>query len=301
MVRFDHFKTEYIWTPGAGAATKDIPLGNAPIAAVYLDWYMLGQGAAATIANALTQCGTLLYLVDGSADITPEWTAAQLYEYHNHFFGRIATFQDGTAADNKAAYLGLVLPLGRPQILADSSFLGLVDPMVGWNPKSNPHLHIEVPADGSAIDGRKLKVTVLYANAPFPFTKRWTKWASQTLSTSAFTAWDLPDAGSLLEGLMYQTSARNGTLTSDAPTLDKFEFKRGGKSVLTDGEVDGSVLGALINSTPTPDDDYLYFALSRAPFDGFENCIMLSKDTKFMAYGGVADALVAAFSYIRGA
>jgi len=293
------FKVEYDWTPGAAAVTKDIPLQRAPIHAVVAQWDMLGQGAAAVIASALTACGTIINLKDGAGDVTPKWTGAELYEYHNHFFGRIVPFQDGTAADNKLALMPLVIPMGRPSILANSSIVMLADPMVGWNPQGDPFLHIEVPADGNAIDGRHLKLWVMYGDQPFRFGKRWTSWTTQTLNTSGPTDWILGNKGSLCEMFLYQTSAYNDTLTADAPTLKEFEFRRGANSVLTDGKV-CNILEALINTTPTPDDDYLYLALSMSPMDDFGNCINMNNpaNTIFRATGGVADDLKAAFSVL---
>lgn len=286
------------WTPGAGAVVKDFSLPQGAISACILQWDMLGSGAAATVANALTQCGTLVYLKDGAGDVTPEWTAAQLYEYHNQFFDRICPFQDGTAADNKLALFQQIIPMGRPLQRGTSSLFGLIDPYVGWNPKGTPQLHIDIPADGNSIDGRHLKIVVVYANKPFKYGKRWTTWASQTLSTTGYTDWIIADKGLLLEMFAYATSAYNDTLTADAPTLLKAKFERASKDVIFDGEIP-NIFGCLQDVTPTPDDDFLYFSLSQGYDDDFSNCVnMNGAETKFRAYGGVADAFIATFSYL---
>jgi hypothetical protein len=285
----------------ASAVVDSIELDRRPIAAIILNFAMLGSGAAATIANALTQCGTELYVSDGGRIITPKWSAAELYEYHNHFFNRIAPFQDGTAADNKLALLSMVIPFGRPNPFMGNSITSLVDPMVGFVPKAIPRLHYSTPADGNSIDTRTMKVSVLYYDGIRPsWSKAWTDWSSITQSATSYKDWLLPDAGRLLETFMYLTSAYNDTLTADAPTLLKWRITQKGTDVLTSGEVT-NILGALLDSTPTPDDDYLYLPLMKFPVDDLSYTIPLTPDTRFKTLGGVADALKAAFGIINPA
>lgn len=284
----------------ANAVVQSWELDRRPMAAIILNFDMLGSGAAATLPNALTQCGTEIYVTDGGRTITPKWSAAELYEYQSAFFGRNPPFQDGTAADNKLALLQLIIPFGRPNPFAGNSITALVDPLVGFVPKAIPRLHLSTPADGNSIDTRHLKITVVYYDGITPsYTKAWSDWSEQTLSTTSFKDWLLPDSGKLSEIFLYQTSSYNDTLTSDAPTLKQWRITQKGSDVLTDGEVPNCI-GALLDSTPIPDDDYLYLPLMKYPVDDLSFTIPLTPDTRFKVKGGVADALKAAFAVLEG-
>lgn len=285
----------------AGAVVDTIELDKRAMAAIILSFDMLGAGGAATIANALTQCGTQLYVTDGGNVITPKFSAAQWYEYYNHFFNRICPFQDGTAADNKLAHFELVIPFGRPNPFMGNSITALVDPLVGFKPKANPLLHYSTPADANSIDTRTMKVSVLYYDGIQPlWTKKWEDYSTITQSTTSFKDWILPSTGRLLELLFYQTSSYNDTLTSDAPTLKQLRITQKGTDVLTSGEV-YNTLGALLDSTPTPDDDYLYLPLVKYPVDDLSFTIPLVENTRVKTKGGVADALGFACSVITPA
>ena len=293
-------KKEYEWSLGAGAVSKDIPLAKRAIAAIILNLDALGNTGGATAANMLTQFGTKIYVKDGGTKITPEWTGAELAEYMAQFFGRPygTPFQDGTAANDKMALLSLIIPFGRPYIGVHGSILpALIDPHVGFKPVNTPYLHIEAPADGSTLDTRHLKATVIYYDSPPKYTKKWTDWASQTVSTTSLTDWTIGDRGLWLEAFLFATTSYNDTLASDAPSIKEIEIERLGKDVLFSGAVP-NILGALIDTTNVADDDYLYLTLSQAPFDNFANCVRLAGETKFRILGGVADAVKAAFSVI---
>ena len=282
----------------ASAVVDSIELDQRPIAAIILTCKMLGDGAAATIANALTQFGTSLYVSDGGRIITPKFTAAQWYEYYNHFFNKIPAFQDGSAADNKFAKVDLIIPFGRPIFGGNNGLLGLVDPLVGFIPQAIPKLHYSTPADGNSIDTRTMDVTTIYYDGIVPsWSKKWEDYSTITLSTTSYKDWLLPDTGRLLELFLYQTSSYNDTLTSDAPTLKQWKLTQGGNNILTDGAI-YNMIGALINSTPTPDDDWLYLPLVEQPVDSLRFTIPLTPNTRFKAKGGVANALGAAFSVI---
>jgi len=286
----------------ASAVVDSIELAQRPIAAIVLSFAMLGAAAAATLANALTQCGTLLYVTDGGEVITPKWTAAEIYEYHNHFFNRIPPFQDGTAADNKEAYLDLIIPFGRPKPIVGNGLFNLVDDMVGFVPKAIPKLHYSTPADANSIDTRTMKVTTIYYDGIKPaWTKKWTDWSGITQSTTSYKEWLLPDTGRLLEVFMYQTSSKNDTLTSDAPTLKQWKITQKGHNVVTGGDVYAAPLTALLDTTPTPDDDYVYIPFVESPVDSLRFTLPLTPDTRFKTKGGVADSLSAAFSVINPA
>lgn len=287
------------WTPGTGAVTKDFELAKSPIGAILLRMYALGAGAAATIAHFKTQFGTLIYVKDGRGDITPRWTLTELYEYHKAFFNRIPPYQDGTAADNKAAFLRVIIPFGRPCMVSHASlFPHMKDPLVGWNPESTPYLHVQVPAD-SDIDARTMQISVLYRQNPFKYTKKWTDWTSQTLNTSGPTDWIVGDRGRWLESFAFQTSEENATLTSDAPSILKVAFDRKGSSVVLDGDV-FNPLGALLDSGIMTDDQYLYWAFSQRHGDPLSNCVNLDLgETKIRITGGVADAVKIASSVIK--
>ena len=183
-------KEQHTWTPGAGAVTKDFELAKRPLHAVILQWDLLGNSAAATLANALTQCGTLIYLKDARGDVTPQWTAAELVKYQEAVLGKNVNAQNGTAANDVALFLQMILPMGRPMVGGNSPFpIGLLDPYVGYNPKGTPFLHVSVPADGGTLDTRHLKIVPVYGDAPFAYAKRWTPWTSQTVSTTGLTDW----------------------------------------------------------------------------------------------------------------
>jgi len=284
---------------GAGAVSEDIELAKAPIHAILLRMYALGSGAAALIAHFKTQFGTLIYAKDGRGDITPRWTLAELYEYHKAFFNRIPPFQDGTAANDKAAFLRVIIPFGRPCMMSNNSlFPTIEDPLVGWNPQSTPYLHIEVPAD-SDIDNRTTQVSVLYGKNPFQWTKKWTDWTSQTLSTSGLKDWIVGDKGRWLESFVFQTSEENATLTADAPSILKVAFERKGQSVVLDGQV-FNPFGALLDSTQMLDDQYLYWSFSQLHGDPLSKCVNLDLgETKIRLLGGVADAVKVASSVVR--
>lgn len=291
-------KEEYDWTVGASAVTKDIKLAKRSIAAIDLQFTMLGAGAAATAGNALTQLGTLIYVKDGGKKITPEWSYAEWVEYFQLFFGMIPAFQDGTAADNKLAMQHLVIPFGRPTPYRHQSiFPTVIDPHVGFKPVNQPYLHMSMPADANSIDNRQVKVTVFYHDIAPRYNKTWTDWSSQTVSTSSLTDWTIGDRGLWLEAMLFATSAYNDTLTSDAPSIKDIEIERLGKDVLFSGAVP-NIFGALLDTTVSIDDDYTYFTLSHAPFDNFANCVRLNGETKFRILGGVADAVKAAFSVL---
>lgn len=291
-------KEEHTWTPGASAVTKDFPLAKRSIAAIILQMDMLGNSGAATIANAKTQLGTYIYIKDGGEKVTPEWSLTELYEYYKAFFGRIPPFQDGTAANDKLALLQVIIPFGRPQVLSHSSLLpSIIDPYVGFKPKNTPYLHVEVPADGNSIDTRHLKVVVVYFDKPPKFNKKWTDWSTQTVSTTGLTDWTIGDKGAWLEAFLFATSEYNATLASDAPSILDIQIERDSKAVLFEGAVP-NILGALLDSDVLTDDQYLYMALSQAPFDNFANCVRLIKETKFRILGGVADDVKAAFSVL---
>ena len=250
-------KEQHTWTPGAAAVTKDFELAKRPLHAVILQWDMLGAAAAATLANALTQCGTLVYLKDARGDVTPQWSATVLEQYQQLFTGKNTPFQDGTAADNKLALFQQIIPMGRPMLGHDNPFpYGLLDPYVGYNPKGTPFLHVSVPADANSIDTRHLKIVPIYGDAPFAYDKRWTPWTSQTVSTTGLVDWIVGDRGLWLESLIFATSGYNGTLTSDAPSILDLEIERGGKDALFDGAVP-NVLGALLDDDTHADDNYL--------------------------------------------
>jgi len=284
---------------GAGAVTIDIELAKAPIHAIIIRNYALGSGAAGTVAHFNTQFGTLIYAKDGRGDITPRWSLAELYAYQTAFFNRIPPFQDGTAADNKAAFQRIIIPFGRPCMMSNASlFPTIEDPLVGWNPESTPYLHIEVPAD-SDVDARTTQISVLYKKSPFPWTKKWTDWTSQTLSTSGLKDWIVGDRGRWLESFVFQTSEENATLTADAPSILKMAFDRKGNSVVLDGEV-YNPFGALLDSLAMTDDQYLYWAFSQLHGDPLSRCVNLDLgETKIRLLGGVADAVKVASSVVR--
>jgi len=195
--------------------------------------------------------------------------------------------------------LSLVIPFGRPQPFVHGSFLpALIDPHVGFKPVNQPYLHVEVPADGGTLDTRHMKVVAIYYDSPPRYTKKWTDWSNQTVSTSSLTDWTIGDRGLWLEAFLFATSSYNDTLASDAPSIKDIEIERLGKDVLFSGAVP-NILGCLIDTTNVADDDYLYFCLSQAPFDNFANCVRLAGLTKFRILGGVADAVKAAFSTIN--
>jgi len=286
------------YSPGAGAVTKDFELAKAPIGAIILRMYALGSGAAGTAAHFKTQFGTFIYVKDGDGDITPRWSLTELYEYHKAFFNRIPPFQDGTAADNKAGFMRVIIPFGRPAMMSNNSlFPVLEDPLVGWNPKSTPILHVEMPAD-SDVDARTMQITVLYRKTPFPYTKKWTDWTSLTLNTTGLVDWIVGDNGKWLETFLFQTSEENATLTSDAPSIKKITFERGGNSVVFDGQV-FNPFGALLDSLQMTDDQYLYWAFSHLHGDPLSKCINLSAETKIRIQGGVADAVKCSSSVIK--
>jgi len=296
-------KYDAYWTPGASAVTRDIELQKAPIAAIIMSFDELGSGAAATIANTKTQWAGPIYLKDGGGDITPRsWTFTDIYEYNARFFGKKPQFYDGTAADNKLAKIDLILPGGRPFHSPQQGLMGLVDPFVGFVPQGTPYLHMEVPADGNSIDTRNVKITTIYMDAKPRYAKKWTDFASQTMSTTGNTYWLICEGirQSLLEAFFYQTSAYNGTLTADSASILKFIFELGGKNILTDGEVPGAILGSLMDENVTTNDLYLHLALSHAPWDNFQHCIRsLGKRLRFGVLGGTADAVKAAFANIE--
>jgi hypothetical protein len=285
---------------GAAAVTKNFELAKSPMAAIVLQYDMLGQGAAAVIASALTQCATTLKITDGGKDITPNWSGAEWYEYLSAFYGRIPPFQDGTAADNKLALLQFVIPFGRPLANVNPSLLSVFDQQVGFMPKGTPQIELSFPADGNAIDNRHLKIGVVYMNTKPAYTKEWTSWSSQTLNTTGGIDWILPDTGLLAEAFFYQTSSYNDTLTADAPTLKEWNLTQAGKSMISDGKM-FNMLGALIDTTPQPDDDYIYVPFAKYPVDDFSAMPKLGSDTRFTAFGGVADAFKAAFSVLKPA
>ncbi len=291
-------KEQQTWTPGASAVTKDFELAKRPLHAVTLQWDMLGAGAAATQANALTQCGTKIYIKDARGDVTPQWSMAELLQYQELFTGKNVPFQDGTAADNKLALNPITLFMGRPNKNAGYP-LEALDPYVGYNPKGTPFLHVEVPDDGNSIDNRHLKIVPIYADQPFQYDKRWTPWTAQTVSTTGLTDWIVGDRGLWCEWFMHETSSYNDTLTSDAPSVLDIEIERGGKDVLFDGAVP-NILGSFLDDDTHADDDYKYMNLSQAPFNDFRNCINLFAETKVRVLGGVADAVTMAFSVLNG-
>lgn len=292
-------KEEFDWTPGASAVTKDIELSKAPIAALILRMRALGETDASTLAQDLTQFATYMYLVDGGDDITPRLSATEFYQYHCAFFNRIPPLQDGTKANNVMLFLRMIMPLGRPQVLSHNSLLpSIVDPLVGWNPKSTPYLHMEVPAD-SEIDARNYKIAVVYKDSPFKYSKKWTSWSSQTLSTAGYTDWVIGDRGLMLELFAFHTTEENTNPASDVPSILEVTMERKGKSVLFDGDVTNP-LGALLDTNVMADDQYQYLCLSQAPFDNFANCVNLNLgETKLRVKGGVADAAKFAFSVIK--
>jgi len=156
---------------------------------------------------------------------------------------------------------------------------------------------VEAPADGGTLDTRHLKATVLYYVTPPRYTKKWTDWSTQTVSTSSLTDWTIGDRGLWLETFIYATSSYNDTLASDAPSVKEIEIERNGVDVLASGAIP-NILGCLIDTTNVADDDYLYMCLSQGPNDYFDLCPRLSGLTKFRILGGVADAVIAAFSTI---
>jgi len=294
------FKQVKDWSLGAGAVSEDIKLAKQPLHAIILRMYALGSGAAGTIAHFKTQFGTFIYLKDGRGDITPRWTLAELYQYHQAFFNRIPPFQDGTAADNKAAFLRVVIPMGRPAMMSHASLLPAIeDPLVGWNPNGTPFIHIEAPAD-SDIDARTMQITAVYKTAgKFPYTKKWTDWTNLTLDTSGYVDWIVGDAGLWLESFAFQTSEENATLTSDAPSIRRLTFERAGKSVVLDGDV-YNPFGALLDSGISTDDQYLYWAFSHLHGDPLRKCVNLGLgETKIRIKGGVADAVKLASSVLK--
>lgn len=286
--------------PGAGAVTEDYELPKGPIA--FIDYTIVGLGnlAAGTYPNALIQYGTKIYVKDGGDKITPEWSLTELAEYLACFQGKLPEFQDGTPADNKLFKTTFRIPFGRPNG-GRSCNPFKIDPLVGWNPKSVPLFHLELPADGNTIDGRYFYLSVGYAARPFTYTKKWTDWSSQTLNVTGAKDWVIGSHGLLLEAFFYQTSSYNDTLTSDAPTLKFWEIRRGQKSILSDGKVP-NILSAMHAVADQPDDDYEYFCLSESDDQGLADLINLSstpgQETVFKAYGGVADAFKACFSVI---
>jgi len=267
----------------------------------------LSETDAATLAELKTQFGTYLYLTDGGKDITPRWSLTELAMYQLQFFNRAPLWCNAGEADNKMGYYRVVIPLGRPQPNGSMSFLpAVVDPLVGWNTKSTPFLHWEVPADGNSVDNRTAKIAVVYKNSPFRYTKKWTSWATQTLSTTGYVDWIIGDKGQLLEIFAFQTTEENAALASDVPTIAEMTLERRGKSVLLDGDV-FNLLTAMIDegSAGAEDitmlDDYMYLALSQAPLGDFSLCVNLNLgQTKLRVKGGVADAAKFAFSIING-
>lgn len=297
-------KEEHTWTPGASAITKDFELQKQPICAVGFQWDMLGAGAAATLANAKTQCGTYVYLKDGRGDITPRFSLTELVEYYKQFFGIDPPFQDGTAADNKLTLFQVTLPMGRPPrgiINPGAGIETLYDRMVGWKPVGTPVVHIEVPADANSIDNRHLKLIVYYSPTAPRYTKIWTDYTSITLSTTEWKDWEVGSMGSMLEAFLFETSEYNATLTSDAPTMKDARLQRGGEDVRFEKNLP-NIFGSFQNIDVTLDDQYKYFALSFNPETDLSRCIQCAtregQSLKFGAYGGVADAMKAAFSKI---
>jgi len=291
-------KEQQTWTPGAGAVTKDFELAKRPLHAVTLQFDALGDGAAATLANMLTQCGTIINIKDARGDVTPKWSGAELLQYQELFTGKNVPAQDGTAANDKLIEVALTIPMGRPNRNAGFP-LEVLDPLVGYNPKGTPFLHVEVPVDANSVDTRHLKIIPFYADTPFQYDKRWTPWTSQTVNTTGLTDWIVGDRGLWLEWLMFETSSYNDTLASDAPSVLDIELERGGKDVLFDGAVP-NVLGAFLDDDTHADDDYKYMNLSQAPFNDFRNCINMTAETKVRVLGGVADAVTMAFSVLNG-
>lgn len=276
------------YTLANAVTTKYFQLAQAPMAAIILQFDMLGNAAAATIANALTQCITSLKITDGGKDITPNWSGAEWYEYLNAFYGHICPFQDGSAADNKLALLQMVIPFGRSSAIQNPSLLSMFDQMVGFVPKATPQVEWVYPADANSIDTRHLKISVVYMNSKPSYTSRWTSWSTQTLNTSGGVDWVLPSSGLLAEMFMYQTSSYNDTLTADAPTLLDWDLTQAGKSMISDGKM-FNMFGALQNVAAQPDDDYILVPFSKYPADDFSMMPKLGNDTRFTAFGGVAD------------
>lgn len=291
-------KEQQTWTPGAGAVVKDFELAKRPLHAITMQWDGLGDSGVATVGHMLTQGGTIVNLKDARGDVTPKWSATELNEYYETFTGKNTPFQDGTAANDVLALVPLILPMGRPNRNAGFP-LEILDPLVGYNPKGTPFLHIEVPADANSIDNRHLKIVTYYADTPFQYDKRWTPWTSQTVSTTGLTDWIVGDRGLWLEWLMFETTSYNDTLGTDVPSVIDIELERGGKDVLFDGAVP-NILGSFLDDDVHADDDYKYMNLSQAPFNDFRNCINLTSETKVRIKGGVANAVTMAFSVLNG-
>lgn len=293
---------KFVWAHsydmGAAATTKLFELAKAPIAAIIMQWDMLGQGAAAVVASAKTQCATTLKVTDGGQLVTPNWSGAEWYAYLSAFYNRIPPFQDGTAADNKLALMQYVIPFGRPSAIANPSLFSMFDPQVGFVPKATPQIELTFPADGNAIDTRHLKIGVVYHNTLPAYHKIWSEWSAQTLNTTGAVDWILRTSGLLSEMFLASTSAYNDTLTADAPTLKDWNLTQADKSMLTDGKM-FNMLGALMDTTNQPTDDYIHVPFSKYPADDFALMPKMGNDTRFRAYGGVADALTAAFAYLE--
>ena len=296
-------KEEHTWVPGSGAAIKDFELQKAPIAAIIIRQVALNETDATTLTEDLTQFATLMYIKDGGTRITPEWSATEFYQYHSAFFGRVPPSFIGTKANNTMNFIRMVMPLGRPQVMSHASFLpSIVDPLVGLNPKGTPYLVLSVPAD-AANDNREYKIAVVYKHRPFRYTKRWTDWASQTLSTTSYKSWVIGDKGLWLELFGFQTTEEHTHPASDVPTILTVNAERGGKDVLFDGDVTNPLtalqpqhVGLVTHGLL--DDQYMYMTLSQAPFDNFDMCVRLSQETKFRVKGGAADAAKFAFSVL---
>lgn len=289
-------KWTHTHTVAAGGETKVYELAQAPIAAIVINQDCLGSGAAATVGN-LNGLLTSIKVTDGGELVTPTWSGTELYEYNAAFRGSLPPFQDGTAADNKLAMQSLVIPFGRPLATRHPSPFSVFDPMVGLVPKGIPQIEAVFAADGSNIDTRHVKIGVMYYTYKPAYTKKWTEWSSQTLSTSGAKDWILPQTGQLLEAFMYQTSSYNDTLTADAPTLLKWDITQSGKSIVTDGEM-FNMLGAMIDTNAQPDDDYIYVPFVQNTSMDLSLAPRLATDTRFLAYGGVADAFKAAFAKV---
>jgi len=297
-------KQEYLWTPGASAITKNFELAKRPIAAIIITMDALGNTGAATRANMLTQMGTEISVKDGGTKITPEWSASQWDKYMKHFLGINPLFPDGTAANDTIATCHLIIPFGRPlrgrQL---GGLLDLEDPLVGFCPKGVPELYMSLPADGSTLDTRNIKITVLYHDVKPKFNKLWTPWSSQTLNTATETWFNVGEDPKrlLLEMFLFQTTEWNTNMASEVPTIKSWRLTKGGNNIFTDGNVSGQLLFATMDEVIQVDDQYFHFPFSFGPWDNLSKCIRLDKMVKLGILGGVADAATVAFALIEPA
>ncbi|UTU47205.1 Double jelly roll major capsid protein [Huginn virus] len=277
----------------ATTLTEYIELGE-PILQLNVTMHFLQNGSTLpTIANVLTQMATQIRVKQDGVPVfaasPADLRALDILSYQLCGLGHIS---NGTGADNAVMFITLAIPFST------HIYPFGLDPKVALPvPKVNTVLELDVPADASTLDTRRLTVSAitLPGASPIAYIERVVKNVTPS-GTGWGTYVSLPYGSpySLYDVLFWQTTNLGDGTTSDVTTIEQVALELNEvPQYLHQNGIESLQFGlgnfSASASSPAVQDEYAYFTF--APNRKIEDAIPLDRPARIAINAGDTNAI----------